>query len=281
MSIDRILVIGSSGVLGGYVMKAFSNAELLTPSHTDLDITKEGAVASFFTRYKPTTVLHLAALTDVDFCEQHPEEAFLVNGEGVKHVAKACRLHGARLLYVSTAAVFGGDKASFSEADSPNPVNIYGKSKLAGEGYVTSYVPNALILRTAWLIGGGKTQKKFVSYIVEKAKTEKEIPVVSDVWGTIAYAKDFAEFIRELTQKKETGIHHFGTSGVPTRVDIAKKILELLNAKMTVQPVPSSYFSKSFSAPRPVHEVLTSNTYPFQSSWEDRLAVYLNEEILE
>lgn len=132
----KILITGGKGVLAGYVRKSLNGESVFAPNHQALDVTDKKAVESFFKKIKPDIVIHLAAKTNVDECEKKPKEAFLVNSEGTKNIAVACRKYKAFLVYVSTAAVFDGRKNCFYEGNRKNPVNIYGKSKLLGEEYI-------------------------------------------------------------------------------------------------------------------------------------------------
>jgi len=195
----KVLITGGNGVLAQYVKKSFTDYQVLAPGHKELDITNDRLINSFFEKNSPEIVLHLAAKTNVDECEKSPEEAFLVNGDGTKNIAEVCKKTGSLLVYISTAAVFDGNKEVFYEEDEPDPVNTYGKSKLQGEKYIQEVLESFLIVRAAWLIGGGKKEKKFVSYVVDQLdKGAKEIKAVSDKYGTITYAKELADLIKEL-----------------------------------------------------------------------------------
>lgn len=277
----KILVTGGEGVLAQYIKKSLQNSSLLSPGHVELDVTDENAVNKYFKKNSPDAIIHLAAKTDVDWCEKNPEKAFLVNSEGTKNIAKACKDIGSLLVYISTAAVFSGEKNIFYEDDSVSPVNIYGKSKLQGEEYIKEALNKYLILRAAWLIGGGRKEKKFISYILDQLTSgAKEIKAVEDKYGTITYAKELSDLIRTFLISKETGVFHFGSKGACSRFDIAKKIVLITKKNVKLLPVSSSYFLNKFSAPRPNREVIGSKKMDFPNTWEESLENYLRSEII-
>jgi len=150
--LSRILVTGAAGVVGGYIGEVFGDHDLILTDIVGevkrLDVTEAEAVRSFVADAKPKIVVHLAAATDVDRCEQHPDFAFRTNAIGTQNVALACREEGAILVYTSTAAVFGGEKSEpYTEFDNPDPANVYGHSKLAGERIVQTLLDHRPIDR--------------------------------------------------------------------------------------------------------------------------------------
>lgn len=281
MGKKKILITGGKGVLAGYVKKVFKDDIVFAPGHKGLDVTDKKAIGRFFKKHKPDIVIHLVAKTNVDECEKNPKEAFLVNSEGTKNMVEACKKGKAFLVYVSTAAVFNGRKDCFCEDDKKNPVNIYGQSKLRGEEYIQKILKDFLILRAGWLIGGGKKEKKFISYIVKQLRKKKKLEVVNDKFGTITHAKELADFIKEALEDKKSGVYHFGSRGSPSRFDIAKEIVSLLGQKVTILPVSSEKFKDVFFAPRPTHEVIRSKKIAFKRTWQESLKDYIRNELLK
>lgn len=273
-----ILVTGAGGVVGSYIPSIFTARKynVILAGKKLIDVTNASQVGRTIKKHKPDLVVHLAASTNVDECEKHPKKTFKVNFEGTKNVANACRKIGAILIYVSTSAVFDGEKKVFSENDIPNPVNVYGKSKLEGEIYITNALSNYYIVRAGWMIGGGKKDKKFVSYIIEQAKNNTPMKVVNDKFGTITYAHELIAFLRDLFEKKrQYGIYHYGSKGVCSRYDMAKTILKTIQKKLPVTPVSSKTFASTFFAPRPHHEVITSVKHKFPNTWRQSLRSYI------
>lgn len=283
MKTKTILVTGGDGMVGSYVSKTFNskNYEVVIAGKGVIDVTNKKSIEKQIKKLNPSLIIHLAAKTNVDECEKDPESAFLINYEGTKNVADICKKYGSVFVYVSTSAVFNGKKKSFSEKDAPNPVNIYGKSKLAGEKYIQDNLEKYYIVRAGWMIGGGKKEKKFISYIINQINSSKSIKVVNDKFGTITYAKEFVEFIKKLFEKSHPyGTYHFGSRGVCSRFDIAKKIVDILDKKVDIIPVSSKEFSSNFFAPRPKNEVLRTVNQKFTSTWRKSLYNYLSNEII-
>lgn len=277
----RILITGGEGVLAQYAKISLKDFVVFSPNSRELNITDKNLVNRFFDKTKPDIVIHLAAKTNVDECEKNPKEAFLVNSEGTKNMAEACKVNNSFMIHVSTAAVFNGEKDVFYEDDQKDPVNIYGRSKLRAENSIHKILKDSLIIRAAWLIGGGKKEKKFISYIVSQINNgAKEIKVVSDKYGVITYSKELADFIKNAINKNETGVYHIGSEGACSRFDIAKKIVEVMGSTVKIVPVPSSYFNSRFSAPRPNREVIGSKKIKFQKTWRESLEDYLKSEII-
>lgn len=278
----KILVTGGLGTVGGYVREVFPESEVYLMDKNNLDITQKRQAARKIRKLKPDLIIHLAALTDVDFCERNKELAMKVNFQGTKNMALACQSVNIPLIYISTAAVFDGKSppvGGYTEDDLPCPVNTYARTKLLGEKAIQSMLSQFLIIRVGWLIGGGKKEKKFISYVVERIKKGETVKVVNDKFGTIIYAQDLLTFIKQKLVNSEFGLYHFGCLGVCSRFDIAKTIRDLLNKKAKIIAVSSKEFAKKFSAPRPEKEILTSNKIVFQKTWKKTLKDYIEKEI--
>src|SRR5947207_2813050 len=153
--------------------------EVQAATHPDLDVRDAAAVAGALTSRSFDAVCHLAALTDVDFCEREPMEAYHTNTIGTENVSLACREHGVRLLYVSTIAVFDGTKPEpYNEYDVPHPGNVYARAKYQGEVVVTRLVPEHYIIRAGWMFGGGPLDKNLVDRFLERARTATVLTVM-------------------------------------------------------------------------------------------------------
>ena len=175
----RILITGADGMLGeslfaqlkkkDHILFAFSHSKK-TRDLTPLEITDHEQVAKVITTHKPDIIIHLAALTNVDYCEEYPNEAFSVNFEATKNIASICKKEDIRLYFISTGAVFSGEKKEpYIENDICGPVNVYGETKLKAEEEVKK-LSSYCIIRTGWLIGGGNKDTKFVSFILTQLK---------------------------------------------------------------------------------------------------------------
>jgi dTDP-4-dehydrorhamnose reductase len=201
-------------------------SELLAADITDRDLLMQAV-----RRSKPEAVINAAAIADVDFCELNPEEAFKVNAEGAKNAADAAEEAKAVFVQISTDYVFDGEKGSaYTEDDRPNPVSIYGESKLAAEDYVRSACSRYAIIRSSWMFG--PCGSNFVDSVVESAKDGKKIRAISDKFGCPTYTADLAKAVLGLTKmikegKIPSGIYNISNAGVCSRHEFAKEILEI------------------------------------------------------
>lgn len=285
----RVLVTGAAGAVGSYVSEVFEGYELvltgLSGPHA-LDVRDPEAVLRRVTEKRPDLVLHLAAATDVDRCEQEPDLAYAVNALGTQNVVLACRAAGAELVYVSTAGVFDGAKLDpYTEFDEPGPVNVYGRSKLAGERIVADLLDRHYIVRAGWMVGGGRKDAKFVGKIVELIERgEPRLRVVDDKVGSPTYAPDLLAGIRELVRTGYHGLYHMVNAGPASRYDVALAIRDVLGrAELEIEPVSSAYFP--LPAPRARSEAMRNYKLELlgldrMRPWREALGEYLNGELL-
>ncbi|TSC65839.1 MAG: dTDP-4-dehydrorhamnose reductase [Candidatus Berkelbacteria bacterium Gr01-1014_85] len=275
----KLLVTGGHGVLAGYVRRLMPHYQVIAPDKLELDITNDTAVTKLLNQEKPAVIIHAAALTDVDYCQSHPELADQVNARASGQLALAAEAIGAQFVYISTAAVFNGRSEFSVESDEPDPINHYGRSKLAGERLVAEFSPSALIVRSAWLIGGGREQRKFVANILRLAETQTELAVVNDKVGSLTYARDLVEFIDRSLPSRLSGIYHFASAGECSRYDIAECLVSTMQLPTRLVPVGSEFFAESFAAPRPDREVLRSIKHDFSIDWQTTLKQYIEDEL--
>lgn len=241
-----------------------------------LDITNLSSVEEFFKKIKPEVVLHMAAETDVDRCEREPSYAYRVNAVGTHNISIAAREYNAKMVYVSTSGIFDGKKeGAYSEKDIPNPQTVYGRTKFLGEVMVKDIVPEFLIVRAGWMIGGGpEKDKKFVSKIVKQLNSP-EIKAVSDTVGSPTFAKDLIGGIKKLLKEERTGLFHLSNQGVCSRYDMAREIIRILGSSAKVISVDASYFSSDAS--RVSSEAMTSKI-DIMRPWKEALKDYLLTE---
>ncbi|MDY6981417.1 MAG: dTDP-4-dehydrorhamnose reductase, partial [Pseudomonadota bacterium] len=262
----KIFVTGAAGMLASAMIprlraKGFDVAAADRNSSEGVyavDVTDLDGVLDTITRNQPDWIFHLAAETDVDYCEQDPDHAFRVNTIGTENVALACRQAGARMLYISTSAVFPGDKPGpYTEFDEPKPANTYGMSKLKGEEAVRSLLNEYFIVRAGWMIGGWEIDKKFVFKIVQQIKEgNTELKAVSDKFGSPTFTADFAANAVDLFETGRYGLYHLTNRGTGSRYDIARKIVEFMGVQdqVSVTAIDSSEFP--LPAPRADSEML-------------------------
>lgn len=281
---SRVLITGASGQLGFAVTKALE-AEGFDPlalSRRDLDITGKKDIDEAFARLAPDVVINCAAFTDVDACEELVEEAFRVNCLGPALLAAAARRAGARLVHVSTDYVFDGEKGSpYSEGDRPNPVNVYGASKLAGELAVSSQLEDYAIVRVAALFGPlekGARRGNFVDAIAEKALAAGGLRVVDDQRVSPTCASFAAETIAGLVGAGARGVFHAAGGEPATWFEFAGAIVEELGAGARVEPIPSEGLGRQAKRPRDTtlsSERLADAGVSPPRSFREGLAAYL------
>jgi dTDP-4-dehydrorhamnose reductase len=278
----KILITGGNGQLGTALQEVIKDEELL-PTDTDtMDITNADQIEKVFTEFKPDFLVHGAAFTNVDGCEEDQSIAEKVNAKGTENLAEACTKHNVKMIYISTDYVFDGTKTEpYFPDDQPSPQNIYGETKLKGEE-ATKKAPNWWILRTSWVYGEGKNFVKTMLMLSEKMD---EIKVVSDQVGRPTWANDLARAIYDVIKKQpEKGIYHVtGDGPIISWADFAKKIFELSDKKTKVTPITTEeYLSDKQDrkiAKRPAFsgldlEKAKSNSI-YVANWEESLRKYL------
>jgi len=231
----------------------------------------------------PDIVINTAAYHKTEECELNPEKSFSVNAIGAFNAAKAAKEIGAKIIFISTDYVFDGRKEHYSESDAPNPLNVYGASKLAGEILTKIANDNFYIIRTSWLFGIHKSGKghNFVSLMLEKAKNGENIKVVDDQFGSPTYTYDLAAKIKELIEKNAPAdIYHITNTSSCSWHELAEKIFELVKLNPKIEKIKSS--DRPSSVKRPKYSVLISENLKKQGidnlrPWPEALSAYLDE----
>jgi dTDP-4-dehydrorhamnose reductase len=258
----RILITGGKGQLGcqihsildrkkselGNIDKTYLDAEVKYVDFDELDITKLNDVNNLTYEFKPSVIINCAAYTNVDKCESDMDNAFKVNALGTRNLAIASQKIGAKFLHVSTDYVFNGaGNVPFKEYDLPQPVSVYGKTKLLGEQYVRENCSKYFIVRTAWLYG--KQGKNFVYTIMKAAKEKGHLDVVDDQRGNPTNAEDLAYHILKLILTEEYGIYHCTGTGECSWYDFASRIVEYAGIECTVDSVTSEKINRAAKRP--------------------------------
>jgi len=274
----RILVTGAKGQLGVELLEVLGHGhDGLGLDLPELDI-RHPEATRVIADARPAWVVHAAAWTDVDGCERDPERAHLVNGEGTRRVAEACRAVGAGLVYLSTDYVFDGRKgAPYLETDPVAPLSAYARSKVAGEEAVRAMAPRWAIVRTAWMFG--VFGRNFVKTIVEKGAAGGPLRVVDDQVGSPTYARDLAQAIECLVSRELTGTYHVTNAGACSWCAFARAILQEAGlAHVPVTPMATAALDRP--APRPAFSVLANHAWtaaglPPLRPWPEALAAML------
>ena len=203
----KILVTGANGQLGYDVMKELQkqNIECYGSTRQDFDIVDFEVTEKFITNYMPDAVIHCAAYTAVDKAEDEQGLCYLVNASATENIAEICKQINAKMLYISTDYVFDGTKDGFYEVDDkPNPINVYGKTKLLGEQAVQRILDKYFIVRISWVFG--ENGNNFVKTMLRLGKERKEINVVADQYGSPTYTADLVPLLVEMIQTNKFGV---------------------------------------------------------------------------
>ncbi len=238
----RIAVTGARGQLGRSLQQILGHERVMPLTLPEWDVA-DPAICDRLADLKPEVVLHAAAMTNVDGCELNPEDAYRVNALGTRNVALGAREAGAALLYVSTDYVFDGQADTpYWEFDTPRPLSVYGKSKFAGECFVRHLLNRYYIVRTAWVYGPGGTN--FVEKVLRLASERPSLSMVVTEFGSPTYTVHLAEAIARLIRTQLYGTYHLTNTGLCSRYEFARAILNLAGS-------PDYPLQASTSYPRP------------------------------
>lgn len=279
----KILVTGANGMLGKTIQKVFSlnNYQIIPTDIHNLDITNLIQVREVLSFYQPNIVIHCAALTNVDYCESHREEAYKINVFGTFNLAVTCNDLNIKLIYISTDYVFDGSSNNpYNEFDMPTGgINVYGQTKYAGEIAVQKYCNNHIIARVSWLYGAGGPS--FLHTIYNLSKTKTEISVVNDQVGNPTSTLAVSRALINLIDNNLRGIFHLTCEGSTSWYEYAKEFYKLLNINTNIIPCSSDIYKRD--AKRPTNSqlekyMLKFNNLPKMPHWKDALIEFCNLE---
>jgi dTDP-4-dehydrorhamnose reductase len=284
---QRILLLGGTGILGLEVLRLLqnNNLEYVAPTSTDLDIRDKDQLSRFVSDFKPAWIINCAAWTDVDGAESSFGEARALNAIAVENLGIAADLFDCKVVHISTDYVFNGESSEpYLETSHVQPLNKYGESKLEGERALLAVFPAAYVIRTSWLYG--ISGKNFVKTIVGKALRSEEARVVDDQVGSPTSARDLAIGVFSILKNQpEPGIYNYSNRASCSWFELAKEIYETVGANTgLVHPISSS--SLNFIAKRPKFSLLSKEKWISAGLsevpiWEDSLQLLLPEIISE
>jgi dTDP-4-dehydrorhamnose reductase len=274
--VSKVLVSGSGGQLGlelcellpqrGYEVVAFSREEL--------DVADFGAVRLALEEYSPGVVVNAAAYTNVDGCETEAGLAYRVNALGPRNLAQLCHARGCDLLHVSTNYVFDGvSERPYEPFDTPSPISVYGRTKLAGEEYVRQLANRWYVVRSAGVYGRGHN---FVRTMLRLGAERDALKVKDDEFISPTYAVDLAQGIAGVIETGHYGLYHLTSAGSCSWYEFAKVIFKLTGIEVEVNPVPASEYP--LPAARPANGVLSALGSPQLRPWREALEDYLRRE---
>ena len=275
----KVLVTGAGGMLARDLIPVLSGRghETLALTESELDITDLHAVRNDLASISPDLIINCAAYTRVDDAEVEKTKAFQVNGDGVQNLCLACRSGNIPMLHFSTDYVFDGTKPTpYSIDDAPNPINAYGRSKVAGEKHIRKLLKKFYIVRTSWLFGLHGVN--FVETMLDIAKRQKSVSVVNDQSGCPTWTVHLSQAVAELIETERYGMYHVTNYGSATWYEFAGEIFRLSGSDINVIPVTSEEFPRL--AKRPHNGILDLHPLPDMlkrnmPSWQEALGEYL------
>jgi dTDP-4-dehydrorhamnose reductase len=278
MPIQKVLVLGSKGTLGGQLMKLYPEATGW--DREDIDVLDFPALRARVAAlgFVPDALINCVAFNDVDGAEDHPQQANELNTEFPGALARFAAKLGIPLIHYSTNYVFDGVQGEYVEADWPAPLSIYGRSKFGGELRVAEARGQGYILRTAVIFGSkgasDLSKKSFVDLMRDLSATRDTIQAVADEVNSVTYAADLAAAtVGLLDRLPAPGIYHVTNSGSASWFDLAREIFRVIGRNVTLLPVPSTHFPRK--APRPPKAILRTTKLPPLRSWQEALAEFL------
>ena len=275
----RLLITGGLGLLGKEIAQVFEGSGgIRTTDREEWDVTDPGACRREVDGFRPDVVIHCAAYTAVDRAESEPEMARLLNVEGTRNVARACRERGVLMVTFGTDYIFdGASSRPYREEDPANPLSVYGRTKWGAEQALREEGGDHLLVRTQWLFG--PAGRNFIRTILEKARRGDALHVASDQVGCPTFSRDLAGAVRNLLGAGARGTVHFSSEGETTWFGLAGYVLEQCGL-----PTGALFAAKTrdlpYPAPRPAYGVLSKEKYRAITgvsprSWEETVGEYL------
>ncbi|CAN5545766.1 dTDP-4-dehydrorhamnose reductase [soil metagenome] len=286
----RIVIVGAGGRLGAALQRAYaSEHHVVGFNHAQLDLAAPEQIRAILGGIEFDVMINSAAQTNVDRCETHQDEAFLLNAEAPRVLAEICSAKRAKLIHISTDYVFDGRTSTPCGEDDPaNPISVYGESKLEGEKGVLEIDVRHVAARVSWVFGPDRPS--FIDWLIGQAREKEEVQAVADKFSTPTYTVDVAEMLRPLMEEDGTsGIFHLANDGGCSWQEYGQWALDCcIEAGLPMKARHVGAISladmKNFIAQRPVHTVLSTEKYQRLSGrsprhWKDAVAEYVREHV--
>ena len=285
-NLRRIIVIGANGRLGAALAREYQGVfSVKAFARSQLDLGKLDQVRSTLSETEFDLLINCAALTNVDYCESHSDEAFLINAQGPRLVAEICREKSAKLVHISTDYVFDGKQDTpYIEEDPPAPLSVYAESKLEGERSVLEVSANHLVVRLSWVFGPDKPS--FIDQIIQRARENETVTAVADKFSSPSYTIDVANWLRLASENDAQGILHLANSGACSWQEWAQYAIDVchnLGVPLKAERVGKLSLTdmKNFVARRPVYTVLSTAKFTALTGvqprhWREAIAEYIS-----
>lgn len=266
----KIYIAGSGGMLGEAFYRVFKDEFELKCTDKDvntdwlsfLDFREYDKYKADVEAFKPDYLFHIGAYTDLEFCELNIDDTYATNTLAVENAVYIANQLQIPLLYISTAGIFGGEKESYDDWDTPNPLGHYARSKYMGERYVVEHADRYIVCRAGWMMGGGPGKdKKFINKLIKQlVDGKRDLHIVDDKDGTPTYTIDFARNVKLLFEKEYWGLYNLVCKGQTSRLEVAEELVKLLglDGKVNFHKVSSEYFKDTYFAQRPACERLVN-----------------------
>ena len=279
----KVAIIGAKGMLGSELCRVIgSHHDIVALDIDEIDITDQSSTLELITLEKPNLVINTAAIVNMDTCEGQPEKAWAVNAEGAKNVALAAQEVGSSLVLISTDYIFDGiTEKDYDEHAQPNPVNQYGRTKLAGEKHCLECCSRTYVIRTAWLFG--HYQNNYVQRVLDAANKEGVVRMPDDQLESPTYTVHLAESLLPLMKTNRFGVYHVTSRDSCTRAGFATYVLGQVGRKETVEILSPQELNRPVN--RPSRVVLDCRRYQDVSGhalplWQEGVTAYLSRENL-
>lgn len=250
MAKHTYLILGANGQLGKQFGKELRarGEDVIAPDEKDCDITNSDTLARYVQLVSPSVIINCAAYNAVDLAEQQSDIANLINGKAVENIASLCRRHGIFFVHYSSDYVFDGKKGEpYTERDTPNPLNVYGRSKLAGEEAVQKHAGDFLLFRTSWVFGDGP--QNFIHKFLLWSRNNHVLKLSSDEVSVPTSCADLVSLTIASLEKGLRGLHHLTNSDYASRYEWGRYIARVLSLDNLIVPVPMSLFSGPVQRP--------------------------------
>jgi dTDP-4-dehydrorhamnose reductase len=285
----KIAIIGANGRLGAALAREYArDFELTSFERRQLDLGQLDRVRSALAATKFELLINCVALTNVDYCESHREEAFVVNAEAPRLLAEIANEKSARLVHFSTDYVFDGKKTDpYVEEDKAVPLSVYGESKLEGERRVLEVSSEHLVIRLSWVFGPDKPS--FIDQIIQRARENDVVTAVADKFSAPTFTIDVAGWLRLVVEKNANGILHLTNNGGCSWQEWAQYAIDVCRSRglpLKAERVEAVSLGdmKNFVAQRPVHTVLSTAKFTALTGvqprhWREAVAEYISAHV--
>lgn len=275
----RVLVTGVKGQLGYDVVKDLEKRghQPIGVDRDEMDLMDNEAIRTFIMNLKPEAIIHCAAYTAVDKAEEEVETCYQINAEAVKVISECAKELDVKLIYISTDYVFDGTKeGEYVETDIPNPINVYGASKLKGEQYVQELLEKYYIVRISWVFG--VNGNNFIKTMRRLGLERDELNIIHDQVGSPTYTADLAPLLVDMMETDKYGIYHATNEETCSWYEFANEIFKQSKIEIKINPITTDQYPTAAKRPmnsRMSKDKLKENEFNMLPTWQEALVNYV------